>query len=1025
MSKRNPYPIAPEEKGATKYWKSIEGKENPAEVAARVDAEFPLGVGEVPGVSRRSFLQVAGAGATLLGLEACIRRPDEKILPYSQAPEYLNPGSPMHFATVTNDRGEAVGLLVNSFEGRPTKIEGNPAHPSSLGATDVNTQASILDLYDPDRSNSPAKVENGQFTNATFADWDAELASLITKHAADAGAGLRILSEPTNSPSFVRLRAAVTAKFPQAKFYAWAPVNHTNVSEGMRLAFGAPMRPIYEYSRAKTILSLDADFLQTEPGSVVASRRFADSRRIAAPTDSMSRLYVVEATHSITGAAADHRLALPAAQIDGYLRALAKELSTNHGVDIGAAASSVANAEAPGVPRHWVAAVAKDLAEHRGASILVVGQNQPAHVHALAQLVNISLGNMGRTVAFAPAIDSDERSQLDDIRALAADLDANTVKTLFILGANPVHTAPADLGFGERLAKAEVRVHFSAFRDETSEKCTWQIPRAHELETWGDQKSTDGTLAVQQPLIAPLFGGRSDIELLAQLAGEANWRGYHVVRTTLRANGPSGFAFDTEWRRVLQSGIVSRGQLPSVPPTADAARIGAAVSAAATAPAASKDSLEVVFLPCAKLYDGRHANNAWLLELPEPMTRISWDNAALLSQKTATELGLRSGDIVKLSKGQQSIEIPAWVLPGNAHYSIGLTLGWGREKTGRYGRNFGFDVYPLRTSENLGFASGVRLEKTGRRHEFAQTQDHHDMAGRPIALEASLTEYQADPFFSMKRSPTPRTLPLWREVEYTGHKWGMSIDLNTCTGCGACVIACQSENNIPTVGREMVARGREMHWLRLDRYFLGDDVNELEGTNFQPLACQQCEEAPCENVCPVNATAHSPEGLNDMAYNRCIGTRYCANNCPYKVRRFNYLNWQINHEPSGEVPETKKMQFNPNVTVRTRGVMEKCTYCVQRIEGARIATRIAGRALRSDDITPACAQTCAAQAIVFGDLNDPRSAVSQWTNNGRHYKLLGEVGTQPRTTYLARIRNINPEFPGRASADSSHAEAHG
>ena len=1019
MSKRQPYQIDAAPKSAKKYWKSIEAKENPSAVEARVDAEFPMGTGDLPGVSRRGFLQIAGATTALLGLEGCARRPVEKILPFSKAPEYLNPGVPMHFATVMERRGEAVGLLVNCYEGRPTKIEGNPEHPTSRGATDVLTQASILDLYDPDRSHTPAVVANGSFTNKTFADWDAELAKIIQGHTADKGAGLRILAQPTNSPSFLRLREAIKVAMPEAKFHTWTAINDSNAREGARIAFGQVFRTRYDLAKTKTILALESDFTQTEAGSVMNSRGLADGRRLINAEREISRFYAVESTHSSTGANADHRLALPAAQIGTYLAALANKLGTAHGLDLGPVASAVAAAKID-VPAHWLDAVAKELADNKGHSAIVVGSQLPAAVHALAHLLNSLLGNAGQAVRYAPIADTGEANQLDDIKALASDLDGGKVKTLFILGGNPAFDAPTDLNFAQKLAKAATRVHFSAMRDETSAACTWQIPRAHELETWGDQKSFDGTVSIQQPLISPLFGGRSDIETLAQLAGEPNWRGYYVVRNTMKNFLPTTGLFDAEWRRALHSGIALRAEATNDSPAIDAAKIAEGVATLTSARNISKDNLEVVFLADPKLLDGRHANNAWLLELPDPMTRIVWDNAAYVSPRTATELGLKSGDVVRLAKGSATVEIPVWILPGNAHYSIGLNLGWGRKGTGRYGKDVGFDAYPLRTTAGLNFTDGVTLTKTGAKHILSQTQDHHDMAGRPIAIEATLEEFKADPNLAVKRSPTPRTLPLWREIEYKGHKWGLTIDLNACTGCNACVIACQSENNIPTVGKEMVARGREMHWIRIDRYFIGDDLNELEGVAFQPLGCQQCEDAPCENVCPVNATAHTPEGLNDMSYNRCIGTRYCANNCPYKVRRFNYLNWQINHEPSGEVPETKKMQFNPNVTVRTRGVMEKCTYCVQRIEMARIATRISGRDLRDGDINTACAQACPAQAITFGDLNNRDSVVSKYAGLSRHYKLLAEIGTQPRTTYLARIRNTNPAFPS-----TNHSETHG
>jgi molybdopterin-containing oxidoreductase family iron-sulfur binding subunit len=1003
MSKRvkNVSPPAPVD--TKKFWKSLEEKANPEVYAEAAAAEFPQGVGgadEATLVSRRGFLTVATATAAAVGLEACVRRPVEPILPYALAPEYLNPGVPLHYATSIDRRGEALGLLVTTYEGRPTKIEGNPEHPASLGATDLLAQALVLDLYDPDRSNAPQQGE----TVKTFADVDALMAQLVRAHTADAGAGLRVLSHPTISPSFLRLRSAVLQRFPQAKFHSWAPVDESNAREGARLAFGEPLVAHHDYQGAKIILSIDADFLQTERSAVRSARRFADGRRLTEPTEAMSRLYVVESTHSTTGANADHRLALSPSKIDAYVRALAKELATTHRLDLGALGASVQGASSAGLPTKWLSVVARELIGARGQGVIVAGSRVSPSLHALVHALNAALGNHGNTISFTGVADPDEAPLLESIRAFAEGLA--TAKTALILGGNPVFDAPADLGLAAKLARVETTVHFSGVRDETSRATKWHVPRAHELESWGDLRALDGTHTIQQPLIAPLFGGRTDLEALAQLAGEPNWRSYNVVRQTLRAMpGLDGPAFESDWRRILGRGFLAGTTQRPVVTSVDHARIAAALGRP-TAPVG--DSFEAVFLPCPKLLDGRHANNAWLLELPDPLTRISWDNVALLSPKSAAELDLRNGDMLRVSRGGASIELPAWLLPGQPEKTVGLLMGWGRKHTGRYGANVGFDVYPLRRSDAL-HAAPVELRKTGARHSVAQTQDHNSMEGRPIAIDATLQEYKADPTFAISRSPTPRTLPLWRETQYRGHKWGLVIDLSACTGCNTCVVACQSENNIPTVGKEMVAGGREMHWIRIDRYFVGDDANEPE-VAFQPLACQQCEEAPCENVCPVEATAHSPEGLNDMAYNRCIGTRYCANNCPYKARRFNYLNWHTNAEADQEVPATRQMQFNPNVTVRMRGVMEKCTYCVQRIETARIATKVAGRALRDGDIQTACAQACPSQAIIFGDLNDPSSRLSRANGISRHYKLLGEVGAQPRTTYLGKVRNPNPEM---------------
>ncbi|WP_394822690.1 TAT-variant-translocated molybdopterin oxidoreductase [Pendulispora albinea] len=1100
--------------GAKVFWKSIEEKNAPDHLQSMKEAEFPFGLAKMAekaknegddapvfSVDRRNFLKFGSAAAALFGLEGCVRRPVEKLMPYTRAPEQVIPGISNHYASVLNRRGEALGVLVESHEGRPTKIEGNPDHPSSRGGTDLIAQAAIWDLYDPDRSTSPKNAS----ADAKWEQFQAYFASTLKAHEGDQGARLRVLAEPTNSPTFVRLRDAVRARFPQARFHTYTPVDDANAREGARIAFGQPLNALYDYARAKVIVSLESDFLETEPGTVRATRLFGEGRRVRSPGDTMSRLYVIESTHSLTGSNADHRLRLPSGDIERYARALAKELALA-GVDLGPVAGALGQSDASGIPEKWLKVVAKELAANRGRAVVVVGSRQPASVHALAHALNRALGSVGQTVHYAPVADAQEKDATGDLRSLGTDLEAGKVDTLLVLGGNPVYDAPADVKFADRLAKAKNTIHLSTHVNETSEKCAWHLPKAHELEAWGDQRSLDGTWSIQQPLILPLHGGKSEIEVLAWMVPElANKKAYDLVRDTMKSapslsntaalaavapegvapaapaaaaaaapgapaapgaarlhvNGPvppaagaaragaagggavrltaastlapvvpaagapaaaapvaapavpapSAFEFERQWKTALQKGIIG-GSAPAAftPSDVRAADIAAELSKAPAKRApATAQAVEVVFLPCPKLHDGRHANNPWLLELPDPMTKIVWDNAALISPKTASELGIKNGDVIELSREGASITIPAWILAGQADNSIGLRLGWGRPKPGRYGKEHGFNVNALRTSDSLGFASGVTVRKTGTTHEITQTQDHDSMEGRPVAIDTTLEEYRSNPSFTQYRSTNPRTLPLWNKQDYSkGHQWGMSIDLNQCTGCNACVIACQAENNIPTVGKTQVGRGREMHWLRIDRYFVGNDVADPQ-VAVQPLMCVHCEEAPCENVCPVNATEHSPEGLNDMAYNRCIGTRYCANNCPYKVRKFNYLEFQ--GDPLyGDMPETVKMQFNPNVTVRMRGVMEKCTYCVQRIQEAKIAEKRNGKPMRDGAFTTACAQACPAGGIVFGDLNDPKSRVAELRKRDRSYALLADLGTHPRTTYLGKIRNPNKDM---------------
>jgi Fe-S-cluster-containing dehydrogenase component/anaerobic selenocysteine-containing dehydrogenase len=1023
MSKRAPYP-----------------GENPDTAA-----EFPAGhvttppTDEALQLSRRGLLGAIAATTALLGAEGC-RRPLERIVPYTKMPEDVIPGVPSHYATVIQRRGDAVGLVVESHEGRPTKIEGSETHPSSFGRADLLAQATILDLYDPERSTTPRKA-------GAPASWDAfegELAARLATYDKDQGVALRVLMQPTLSATVLRMRAALAQRFPKARVHTWAAAGDSNAREGARLAFGQPVTALYSYDKARVILSLDSDFLQTESGNVRANFTFAMGRRLRAPRDSMSRLYVVEPARTTTGNSADHRLRLPASDIERYAHALAAEL-VKRGVALGSLAPGVLDASgAAGIPAKWIAAVASDLIANKGRAIVVVGSRQPPTLHALAHALNAALGSVGQVVSYAPPADPDELDGAADIAALAGAIAANQVDALVILGGNPAYDAPADLELSEKLAKVPFSVHASGYFDETGDRCTWHLPRAHELESWGDARALDGTLGVQQPLIAPLYGGRSDIELLALMAGSTEHKSYDAVRTTVRgillesrgltacgvfdeagkaecrdATGKVAFAHTLEierhWSRSLATGIAERPQGPIQGLALRHDEIAAALAKRPAATPVGPGDLEVTFAPCPKMFDGRYANNTWLQELPDPVTKLVWDNAALVSPATAKELGVANGDVVTITRGARSMRAGVWIAGGHADRSVGLTLGWGRRKCGRIGDGRGFDAYPLRTTDALGFAGGVKVTRAAEEpYFFARTQGSDTAEGRPIAHEATLAQYRQRPNFAELDSPPPRALPLWSQVDYSkGHQWGMSVDLNACTGCSACMIACMAENNVPVVGKREVWRGRAMHWLRIDRYYVEQaDPAEDALVIHEPLMCVHCEEAPCENVCPVNATTHGPEGLNEMAYNRCIGTRYCANNCPYKVRKFNYLNWHNDSvwKDTGGLPETIAMQQNPNVTVRFRGVMEKCTYCVQRIQSAKIKAKREYRELRDGEIATACQQTCPADAIVFGDVNDPGSRVTRSSRTDRRFGLLAELGTRPRTTFLGKVRNLNPEM---------------
>ncbi|MBX3225841.1 MAG: 4Fe-4S dicluster domain-containing protein [Labilithrix sp.] len=1090
MSRREPVVTKAPEDGAKVFWKSLEDKANPERVAQRAAVEvgaqasdlIKLGKKKKPTddaigdatISRRGLFTFAAASTALA---ACARRPVEKIMPYSKAPEHVLPGVSSYYASVLPARGDAIGVLVESHEGRPTKIDGNPAHPSSFGGTDVWTQASIYDLYDPDRGTTPMKGTRqpsggfGAHAPASWNDFDAAFAEILRTAGSDGGSRLRILYEPTTSPTLLRLLAEVKTKHPKAGLHVWSAAHDGNVREGARLAFGQVVNVVPAYDQAKVILALDSDFLGTETGSTRASRGYAQGRKLKnGPADSMNRLYVVEPAFTTTGMNADHRLRLPAQDVERYLVTLAKELMLAHKLELGGIGGAL-KSEPAGIPPKWLSAVAADLAGARAGGIIVVGSRQPARVHALAHALNAALGNAGHTVNYYQPADDKEPEPTASIKQLAADIEKNAVGTLIILGGNPVYDAPADLKILDRIKSVGSSVHVSTHVNETSEVCTWFVPRAHELETWGDARALDGTIAVQQPLIAPLYGGRSDVEIVARVAGQVGAKGHDLVQQTFKASAPAGMNPTTAWNTALKTGVAGPSGRALGPLDARQAEVSAAFLAATKAPGAlSPQALEVTFAACPKLLDGRYANNPLLLELPDPVTKVCWDNVAFVSMKTAEDLGVQTGTMVRFQKdGGNAIDIAMFVTPGQADNSIAVHLGWGRQRAGRYGAKHGFDVMPLRTSDALGWTTGVkakvldsgeidatrdRYRKVGmaagespmparirpddpfevdtKKYKVTQTQEHDTMEGRPVAIDATLEQYRKNPQFPqfpdeerkdkneqgavipVRRagSPDPHTPPLWGEWKEESffknqHRWGMVVDLTSCTGCNACVIACQIENNVPAVGKEQVWRGREMYWLRVDRYFVGLDANDPQIV-FQPVSCVQCEEAPCENVCPVNATEHSPEGLNDMAYNRCIGTRYCANNCPYKVRRFNFLNYHTSGGWYEDVPETEKMHYNPNVTVRMRGVMEKCTYCVQRIQEAKIKSKRTGKPIKDGDVVTACQSVCAADCVAFGDLDDPTSKVAKWRAKDRNYRLLSELGTRPRTTYLGKIRNPNP-----------------
>ncbi len=1006
------------------FWRSLNERDADVEFIRMRENEFPGGIEAPDGLSRRRFLQIMGASAALATLAGC-RWPEEKIMPYTARPEGTDPGTPRQFATTMELGPVAYPLLATSYDGRPIKIDGNPDIPLSGGATNVFCQAGVLDLYNPDRSRHPLRRSRfGADSLGGEAGWDDFLQFAAGHFPRLRGGGLAILTEMTTSPAVWELLTRIRDRYRGARVYFHEPVCRVNEMRGARLAFGTAARTQPAVDKAQVIVDFDANFLQDHPTALRNSRRFARGRR--PETGRMNRLYVFENTFTITGGMADHRFPTPAGHMDAAVWALAAELVLGEGLPLPLAAGVTRRDLQPW--RHHAAggahleAVARDLMAHRGSGLLIAGMRCKPGTHALVHMLNQALGNVGRTVSYQPL----DMPRLGDIQELTGDLRAGKVDTLLVLGGNPVYDAPADLEFDRALLKATTRIHVGLREDATARLCHWHLPWAHYLESWGDAVGWDGSYLAVQPLIKPLFGGRTVAEVLSVLADDKPRSAYEITRDSFARLARVGKAapvddprFEKKWRRFIHDGIL-RGTAGNGEPLALA---GTALTPPPVPAELSADNLELSIHHDQSVYDGRFGDNAWLQEMPDFMTKLTWDNAALLSPATAKELGVEHGDLVELEFAGRKQEMPIYVLPGQARYSVSVMLGYGREDAGRVGRGAGFNAYTLRTTGALHGGVGLKLRKTGRTYELATTQDHHamDPVGEQeiqkrvpgLVRQGDLEEYKAHPeFVDHLGIHHPPLESLWREWDYSGYKWGLAVDLNLCHGCNACLIGCQAENNIPVVGKDEVARGREMAWIRLDRYFLGDP--EDPECAQQPVACAQCELAPCEEVCPVAATMHTREGLNTMVYNRCVGTRYCSNNCPYKVRRFNWFN---NFE---DLTATQRLVLNPDVTVRARGVMEKCTYCVQRIEKARVEARVENRGIRDGDILPACAQTCPTEAIVFGDLNDPESRVSKLREIPRSYDLLSYLNLKPRTFYMARIRNPNPDIARQAAHATGH-----
>ena len=1038
------------------YWRSIEEHADTPEFRDFISEEYPHEIEEWDNsLSRRNFVKVMGASLALAGLSGCVIQPSEKIVPYVNAVEGMLPGKANFFATAMSLGGVATGLLAKSYEGRPVKIEGNPGHPGSRGATDVLAQASLLGMYDPDRSQE-VTYRGGSKTWEAFL---AEVRAAVEENRKDGGAGVRFLTETITSPTLIDQFAKIKAELPNAKWIQYEPINQDNAMAGAKMAFGSPVQTIYKFDKAERILSLDADIFSGF--NVAYIKDYSKGKAFSEEKKQINRLYCVESTISLTGAKADHRIAVKPSQVVEVAKAIAKAIGVS-----GANSTYTENAA-------WIAGLAKDLLEHKGKSLVVAGYNQSPMVHALAHAINGALGNAGETVVYVePMSPNSDKLQIEQLRELIGDIDSGRVKMLAILGGNPMYNTPADLKLNaERMAKVPLRIHLGLYSDETSEHCQWHIAEKHFLEGWSDARAYDGTASIVQPLIQPLYDGKNvhevvqlflrenfdkkdldivkeywqkqDIKPAAAVAAtpgeKSNATGHSETgddKDTPNASASPTAApvaamapknFEDNWRKAVHDGVI--------PNTAAAPKAVAANPAFLSQPEVKPtgSGLEITILPDPCVYDGRFVNNGWLQELPNPLNKITWDNVALISPKTAADLKINTGneardlaggaqgtsfintkggnqfsDLVTLTYqgGKVDKPVPMWIAPGQPDGVVTIFMGYGRKRAGKVGSRIGYSAFDVRRSDAMDHGFG-EIKATGEQTDIASTQIHFNMEGRDLLRVWDIDEFIKHPEMGHQHNEYPKSMYPYEQhqaVYEKNYRWGMSIDINSCVGCNACVVACQSENNIPVVGKEQVNRSREMHWLRIDAYFEGDMANP-DGPHFQPILCQQCEQAPCEVVCPVHATVHSAEGLNDMVYNRCVGTRYCSNNCPYKVRRFNFLLYQ-----DWNTPQYKLMR-NPEVTVRSRGVMEKCTYCTQRISAARIEAEKDGRKVRDGEILTACQSACPTDAIIFGDISDPNSRVAKAKKDHRNYNLLNELNTQPRTTYLAGLKNQNKEMP--------------
>lgn len=1064
------------------YWRSLSELRGDEDFKNKyLDREFPVAASEFPeGVSRRRWMQLMSASLAMAGVTGC-RYPEETIEPFVIRPEGRIPGEFYMRATNLELAGRVYNLLVKCVDGRPLKIEPNNDHPSG-GGTDAYVQASILGLYDPDRSRGDRGflIRKGEKRRVP-ADWSEfdKYAKALMK-AADShnkGGGFAVLMSPTSSPSNVRMLKALQERLPNASICRYDSASGDAMRKATKAVFGKPAVQSLSLDQADVIVTLQADILGSDKGMVAASSSFA-KRRDPFLEAGMNRLYVVEGGFTTTGAAADSRLALRPSQIPAFLAELSRRVEklngdASHDHSDEDKAFDEINAEER--LERFLDVLAHDVAGAGDKAVVIVGDGLGADAIAAGIRLNKRLGSLGKSQSFRPAVDGDLGDGIS-LAELSKKIGNGEVDSLLILGDNPVAAAPGDVDFATDIGKVDNTIYLGLYDDETGSLCDWSVPQSHPLESWGDTVDALGNYGVCQPNILPLLGGRAIVEVIAALLGETENEGSKIVRRTADAIAGSSLS-ERQWRQLLHDGYSKELTAGS----GELSVSGEAKELTADVPQpmveVNKDAMEVIFTPADGLYDGRFANNGWLQELPQSITKMTWDNAAVMSPGTAQALGIRHGQKVALRIGDSKVVLPVYEIPGCAPGVVSTSIGYGRTRAGMVGGHseegvdvIGVDVSPIRRGEETLVAYNVEARPNYEEYELATTQDHWaiDEGGKKetqtrshnLVREGTLELLNKIPEFADTRGPhVPKVGQhgsLWHEpinkIEEEAKatdtdlpQWGMSIDLTKCTGCNACVIACQSENNVPIVGREQVMNSREMHWLRLDRYFQGDEENAQ--VVQEPVACMHCETAPCEQVCPVAATVHTEEGLNAMAYNRCIGTRYCANNCPFKVRRFNYFNFNqdigvgygVDAYQGTLENANRKLQalvMNPDVTVRGRGVMEKCTYCVQRIEQGKIKARREDRGVQDGDIVTACQSACASNAIEFGNVADPNSKVSKKHADVRSYGMLEQLNIKPRTEYLARVRNphkrlmtklqlddlANLKAPHHVGADHQHEE---